>query len=363
MIKLADNQLFRRFSAESRRRLAAAATKRSYRDGAEIFDESSVPESICLIASGEVQLVKGPAGSRAVVLATVGPGDYFGEIGVMYRKERITGARAKGPVVLYKIPEADFRKALACEPPAVTRDISAKVVDYLRAIDEKFVTETLRKEKIHLIGELAGSIIHDFKNPLTSIRLAGSVIQQEHQEAETRRCCQIIQCQAERMAGMAQQLLDFARGHTDLKIEALPLADLFEEFRTLNQEFLSNSRVTLRIAAAHGVARADRARLLRVLQNLVGNSVDALAAKGGSVWLEAARQRGGVRITVRDDGPGIPAAIRGRVFEPFFSQGKKGGSGLGLTIAKSLVEAHGGRLTLEFPAGRGTTFRISLPGR
>ncbi|MCX5795480.1 MAG: ATP-binding protein [Elusimicrobia bacterium] len=362
MVKLEDNLFFRRFSADSRRSLAAAAGRRSYGDGADIFDESSVPESICLVASGEVQLVKGSARGRAVVLATVGPGDYFGEIGVMYRKARITGARAKGRVLIYKIPGADFRKALACEPPEVTRDISARAVDYLQAIDEKFVVETLRKEKIHLIGELAGSIIHDFKNPLTSIRLAGSVILQEHKEAETQRCCQIIQCQAERMAGMAQELLDFARGQADLKVEPVPLRDLFEEFRALNQGFLANSHVTLDIAPVQGDVRADRTRLLRVLQNLVGNSADALAPKGGTVWLEATRDRGRVQITVKDDGPGIPAAIRGRVFEPFVSHGKRSGSGLGLTIAKNLVEAHGGSLSLLPQNGRGTTFRISLPG-
>ena len=104
-----------------------------------------------------------------------------------------------------------------------------------------------------------------------------------------------------------------------------------------------------------------RDRFLRVIQNLVGNSVDALAPAGGTVRLSARRARDGFEISIRDDGPGIPEPIRKRVFEPFVTHGKQNGTGLGLAIAKSLVEAHGGKISLSTRTGQGTNVRIHLP--
>jgi signal transduction histidine kinase len=106
----------------------------------------------------------------------------------------------------------------------------------------------------------------------------------------------------------------------------------------------------------------DHDRMIRVLQNLLNNSVEALAATQGGKIVFAARRNGGMcELTVRDNGPGIPRVIWGTMFQPFTTHGKKGGTGLGLAIAKGVVEAHGGKITFESAKGAGTTFRIRLP--
>lgn len=358
--KIEDNQFFHSFTDKARARLLSRTRDKTFLDGTVLFAEGDPPDWVYLLREGHVQLVKDAGGDRAVVLSTVEPGDCFGEIGVLFHSGRNTGARAKGKISVGIIPCAEVRLVLAAEPTDVTMHLAMRVLNYLRLMDEKFVTETLRKEKIQLIGELAGSIIHDFKNPLTSIKLAAHAVTSEHDDAITSRCCAIIKTQSDRMMGMAQELLDFAKGKPSLKRETVSVADLFQHFRWINEELLKTTKAKLVLSPVDAQLKVDRSRMIRVLQNLVGNALDAMA-KGGEVRLEARKDNGGVELSVKDNGPGIPEAIRGRLFQPFVTHGKSNGTGLGLAIAKALVEAHGGTISLDTETGKGTTVRIRLP--
>jgi signal transduction histidine kinase len=97
-----------------------------------------------------------------------------------------------------------------------------------------------------------------------------------------------------------------------------------------------------------------------VFENLLTNSVQAMPG-GGLVSLVAVKLDGKARIDVIDNGPGVPIEIRERLFEPFVSHGKQGGTGLGLAIAQSIVEAHGGTISLKATDAPGASFRIILP--
>jgi signal transduction histidine kinase len=108
------------------------------------------------------------------------------------------------------------------------------------------------------------------------------------------------------------------------------------------------------------VLSADPAQLRRVLGNLIANAL-AHTAKGGTVGVEAGPTPGGVRITVRDDGEGIPPELLPRVFERFVKGASSTGSGLGLAIVRDLVEAHGGTVAAESTVGVGTSIQVSLP--
>ena len=103
-------------------------------------------------------------------------------------------------------------------------------------------------------------------------------------------------------------------------------------------------------------------RLLRLVQNLVSNAVDALGGKpGGHIEVRARVRDSILYLTVRDNGPGIPDAVKDRIFEPFVTHGKKGGTGLGMAIAQSVVTAHRGTITFVTAAGEGTEFIVQLP--
>jgi signal transduction histidine kinase len=107
--------------------------------------------------------------------------------------------------------------------------------------------------------------------------------------------------------------------------------------------------------------RCYPAQLNQVFMNLVMNACDALEGRG-TIRVKTEAREDGVRITIADDGPGIPEAIRERIFEPFFTTKPVGqGTGLGLSISHGIVERHGGRLAVECPPAGGTLFRIDLP--
>jgi len=106
--------------------------------------------------------------------------------------------------------------------------------------------------------------------------------------------------------------------------------------------------------------RADQGRLSRALINLVRNAVEAMEGMGNvEIRVQAAGPM--IQVEVADNGPGIPLAIRDRVFEPFVTAGKKGGTGLGLTIVKRIVEHHGGRVSFQTESGVGTRFILEVP--
>ena len=110
------------------------------------------------------------------------------------------------------------------------------------------------------------------------------------------------------------------------------------------------------------VVSGSDGELQQVFTNLLINSIDALAQRGGTVALALARENGRVRVIVEDDGPGIPASLAEKIFQPFFSTKLgQGGTGLGLSISYALVERHGGTLRHEQPADGGCRFVVDLP--
>jgi two-component system sensor histidine kinase BaeS len=110
------------------------------------------------------------------------------------------------------------------------------------------------------------------------------------------------------------------------------------------------------------VLELDQSRIRQVIGNLLDNAV-RLTPSGGSVKIRAAAAKDGVKIEVTDTGPGIAADVLPRIFDRFYRAGERGGSGLGLPIARSLVEAHGGSITASSEPGHGTTISIRLPAR
>jgi signal transduction histidine kinase len=104
----------------------------------------------------------------------------------------------------------------------------------------------------------------------------------------------------------------------------------------------------------------DETRLTRCLANIVKNAKEALGDEG-TITIHIRDAGPQLKISISDNGPGIPELIRGRIFEPFVTYGKERGTGLGMAIAKSTVDAHGGRIWLESETGKGTTFHVELP--
>jgi len=359
---LASHRFFNHFPDALGARLARLAKPRRRAAKAVIFNEGDASDAIYLVLSGRIALVKRVPGGYTQIIAHKGPDDYFGELGVLDGSGRSTGAVADGPVVLARITKADFLKILSQSPWHSVLRLFNHVSENLRATNERYVTEVVRKEKITLIGEMANGMIHDFKSPFTTIRLAVDMISTKHADEPTQQLCRTVLRQIHRLGGMVEEVLEFAKGDAQLNLQPIRLEALFAAVAEHAGDALQHTRTRLEARPTPLVVPLDFDRFLRVLQNLVTNASEAIGAeRRGRITLSATRRGEHGIITVEDDGPGIPSPIRDTLFEPFVSHGKRGGTGLGLAVAKSVVEAHGGTISYRDSPRRGTTFVIRLP--
>lgn len=356
------HRFFRYFPPDHAGHLARTAHRVTFPAGRIIFEENDPPDAIYLVLSGRVEILKHLTGGTYQTLAYASENDYFGELGVLDGSGRSARAVTQTRVTAGVLPRRIFLKVLSQCPWETTMGLFMHVVGNLRETDARFVQEVIRKEKITLIGEMANSILHDFRSPVTSIQLALGTITKHGDGELVRAACGIIERQLKRMGSMVEEVLEFARGESRLQRRPMPLRELFANLAGLNADVLRAARVVFRVQPTRLVVALDHERMLRVLQNLLTNSIEAVGPGGhGVITLSARRQAGTCVISLGDNGPGIPKVIWPALFQPFITYGKHGGTGLGLAIAKGIVEAHGGRITFESKRGAGTTFRIRLP--
>jgi signal transduction histidine kinase len=216
--------------------------------------------------------------------------------------------------------------------------------------------------------EILGIVAHDLRNPLNTIHMATSLLLEEP-GLEKPRISQlrIIQRSGERMNRLIQDLLSVTAieaGRLSIAPRKVSVHDLFHEASEMLEPIVREKSITFTVVAPDDLpaVRADSARVLQVLSNLVGNAVKFTPA-GGTITLAAVRSDGPVRCSVSDTGPGIPPAQIPRLFGKFW-QAKRGdgrGVGLGLAIARGIVEAHGGTIEVQSELGRGSVFMFALP--
>lgn len=352
-----------RFGEESRSILLSQAEEETHADGVNLFREQDPGDCIYLVLAGEVELWRKTDQDPLVPIARIGAGDYLGDMGVIDRCARCTGARTVGETRLLRIPAEPFLEVLRIEPVEVSLEFFHQLSERLRKTNDLYVSYVLHKEKLQLVGEMAQSIIHDLRNPLTVIQALADLIASRFPEDETvNRYSGLIQEEIEYMSAMAQDLLEYAKGESKLNRENVHVADLFERLESMNREQIQKSNVDFSYLAVDAVVYVDWTRMLRVLQNLLGNALKALQVEGGTLRLEAEKLgEHKVELRVLDNGPGIPETIRDKVFDPFVRAGKGEGAGLGMAIAKKIVEDHGGTISLRAESNTGTTFRIHLP--
>jgi signal transduction histidine kinase len=161
---------------------------------------------------------------------------------------------------------------------------------------------------------------------------------------------------------MVQEVLDYSRGRSQLDLADENLSGVLKELELWNSDYAVKRGVTFSVKPADVTIYVDKDRLLRALQNILSNAIQSFEIEGGTVSVAVTRIREtDVTIEISDDGPGIPEHIREKIFEPFVTHGKHTGTGLGMPIAKTIVEAHGGTLSFISNANKGTTFIVTLP--
>ncbi|HEX2862874.1 MAG TPA: cyclic nucleotide-binding domain-containing protein, partial [Lacunisphaera sp.] len=188
-----------------------------------IFEEGSVSDCVYLVLNGRVTLTKKTPGGASQTIAHKGPDDYFGELGVLDGSPRSTSAIADGPIQLGRLAKKPFLQLLSEAPWHTVLRLFSHVSETLRATNERYVSEVMRKEKITLIGEMANAMIHDFRAPFSTIKLAAELIAKRNQTPQNQELCGMILRQVDRLGGMVEEVLDFARGETHLQPRPVPL--------------------------------------------------------------------------------------------------------------------------------------------
>jgi len=221
----------------------------------------------------------------------------------------------------------------------------------------------VNSERLSLVGRMMSSIVHDIRNPIATITLATDYLaaQEGDEGAAARQMASVMRDATDQMLNMIQELLDYAKGTSKVDLVETTVEELLETLDTLMLGAIDKEGIDVRREIAYsGVVKLDSPRVIRLLSNVIKNAAEAMPG-GGTLTLRTRAEGGNLEIEVVDTGTGIPPDVLARIYDPFVTHGKSGGTGLGMAIAKSVVGAHGGAIVVESEEGKGTICRIRLP--
>jgi signal transduction histidine kinase len=237
------------------------------------------------------------------------------------------------------------------------------VLERARGESERLHARLREVERLATTGELAAVMAHEIRNPLAAIVNATALLTDEAGLTTDERASTLaaMRAEARRLNRILSDFLHFARPQEARRAPG-DIREVVHHVSALIRDDRSRAaRVDVKVAVDPAVPRFafDRDQLTQVLWNVALNGVQAMNGRG-KLSLEVRRQNGNVALAVSDTGPGIPPAVLGHVFQPFYS-GKPNGTGLGLTIAERIVAAHGGRIEVDSDPGRGTRVTLLFP--
>ena len=344
--------------------LKSSGHLRTFRADEVIFSAGDPGDGFYVVESGSVRISAAVGQAEPRTLAMIGAGDFFGEMAIVDDEPRSATATAETPVRAFFL-RRDTLLELLQHQPDLALDLVREFSIRMRALNQKYLDEIIQAERLAVIGRFAGTIVHDFKNPLTIIGLAAELACSDDTSPPMRHKAQNkIARQVERMTNMLQELIEFTKpsGHRPvLKVVdfARYMNPLAEEIRQEISErgvklILENEPPALAV-------RMQPQRLSRLFYNLINNAVDEMA-DGGKIFLRFVPSADHLCIEVEDTGRGIAPEIAQSLFQPFATHGKAHGTGLGLTICKKIVEDHGGKIwAAASEPGKGATFSFTLP--
>jgi len=257
---------------------------------------------------------------------------------------------------------------LHCVAVVLESDLGALLLEF-REIDQRIRIDRESRvlETARLNRELIRNLAHEIKNPLGGIRGAAQLLESEVGASSLREYTQVIIKEADRLQTLVDRLLAPHR-HPRL-VGDVNIHEVLERVRSVvTAEYPEGLQIVRDYDASLPEFRGDKEQLIQAVLNLVRNAAQAMRGRGRillttriarQVTIDKVRYRLALDLQVVDDGPGVPEEIRDRLFFPLVS-GREGGSGLGLTLAQTFVQQHGGLIECDSRPGR-TDFRILLP--
>lgn len=272
-------------------------------------------------------------------------------------------------VAVMKAGATDYVTKSSLSPERLARAIRYARRVHRAEIQAREATEAL-EDAVEARDSMLAVVSHDLRNPLNAFATSLALLKELLRDPDptVARTLDAMDRSAQQMNRLLEDLLDVARidsGRLSVEREPLPVADLLEEIyetfrpQARERELEIRPELTQQEATLHG----DRWRLLQVLSNLVGNAI-RVTPSGGLIRIGANDTGNGhLRLYVADNGPGIAEEDLPQLFQPFWQSRHtaRGGAGLGLAIARGIVEAHDGEIRVESRLGEGATFYLTLP--
>jgi signal transduction histidine kinase len=357
----ANNRLFAGIEAEVLRDMRYGMQMLRFDKDEVVFHEGDAGDSLYLVGTGSVRISKkGRAGGQET-LGVIEPGNFFGEMALLDGQPRSAMAIAAEPTLLAGVDDEVFQHLLELAPSRLHLNFLRLVSQRLRNVNSHFISELMRTERLSLVGSMANSIIHDLKNPICIVKCCASLIDRQSTDPKLKELTGMLQNAVDGMLAMTQELLDYSRGEIATTTKRTSMRKLLEELEQQALRLLPGQNIHLvKTVTYDGDLDLDLPRFIRMLCNLIKNAREAMP-NGGILTLTIEPVENEVLIRVGDTGIGMPPAVLEKVFEPFVTHGKSHGTGLGMAIAKSTVETHGGKISISSLEGRGTVVEMRLP--
>lgn len=311
------------------------------------------PEAIRILSSSEADIIGFP-------IEQVFPG----------QKELLTAARRiLDGEQARAVMETNLPKSSGVLPAAVritphlSRGLTVGIVITLEDLSEvRDLTEQLiRADKLSGLGELVAGVAHEVRNPLGVIRASVQMMQEELEDGcGSPDLTRVMLQEIDRLDSVVNALLDFGRP-SESRFQHVSPQPALDEVVLLTRQFARQQKVRVKYDYDKALPEvwADEDRLKQVFVNLISNAIQFMP-DGGDLVIKTFAERASLRISFADTGIGIPAEVRERIFDPFYTT-RAGGSGLGLSIVHRIVDAHNGYINVNSKEGDGATFTVVLP--
>jgi signal transduction histidine kinase len=219
------------------------------------------------------------------------------------------------------------------------------------------------EDRTRALEGMAARLAHEVKNPLAAIKGLSTHLARNATDETTAERLRVVAAEADRLQSVVEGFLSFSRGLEELKPAPINLYEQARELGVLLETRAQDAGVTLAVVGAADVSvDADARKVRQALLNVVLNAVQA-SPRGSTVTIKVTQDLcGGGRIVVQDDGTGMTPEVIERIRKPYFTT-KEGGTGLGVAVARGLIDQHGGQIDYKSAPGKGTSVTIQLPAR
>ncbi|OQX28470.1 MAG: hypothetical protein B0D92_08795 [Spirochaeta sp. LUC14_002_19_P3] len=377
--------VFSELSDEDLDAIAKLCRVMKFSKGYVIAKEGFDANELFALLEGSVEIWVDYNTGNADLIATTKAPNIVGEMSIVDELPRSATIVAQTDIKGYSIEANNLRQLLKLRG-AITMALVKNISNIVRLSNDSFINELrsrnlelieannnlkiahkqlLRQERLSNLGKFSSIIMHDLRNPLTVIKAYADMLElnleKEINLNELKKCCSLVRRETIRLTNLTNEWLDYSRGEFHLAYAPMKTADLFESLKTSMAAILKTKEINiLWNNQFSGVILLDTERILRMLINLVDNAVHA-CSKLGEIIISAQQEEGFLLLTVKDNGIGMDNETINHVFDPLYTHDSHGGTGLGMHIVKTIVEAHQGTVDIQSSTNEGTEVIISLP--